>query len=531
LTTILSKITGTAPVLIEEPLGALYYHIIRKDINKEDGRGGVLVVDFGGGTLDLAYVKNFKIQKVWGSPIIGGVLFDDLFYNIFLEQNHRVKSLVEKEGISSYLRTVLFKNLKEKYSVLHATSERTQMKENIVFGKSSFGTFIIPDFDYLYDKMTNYQMSDELKQDLKGSDYLDELGDNANIDLPKVISNQVLRGQREFEIRPDSISLIILTGGSSRWKFFVDMIEQEYPYTRILASADPESTISRGLGLCYSAKLYEKKVRVELSAHKAELTKRLEESYKIIFKKGLHKHSQAVYTIYSLVVKEVLDKFLENGGSIRELEKQMRLAFIDKQPELDQLNLGFLKIINHQIEEKTKEELSRWFSRSLINYEFLKKSIIPSKKFEGTSYDMSLLNNVIYNRIMGISSLIVGIVSGSILGGSGIALMASGALGWLGGFIGGVVIAVASSMGLKKPLTERMKAIPTPKWVLRILLVSKKRLVKKAQLKLHKDLKQSEQMVFETFLKLLEENDKKLDRLIDEQIQEISYSNIVDVYD
>src|SRR6056297_2018339 len=108
ISTILSKLIGRTPVLIEEPLGALFYHLLRKDITKEDGRGGVLVIDFGGGTLDLAYIKNFKIQKVWGSPVIGGVLFDDLFYNMFLEQNPGMKSAVETDGLSGYLRTVEF---------------------------------------------------------------------------------------------------------------------------------------------------------------------------------------------------------------------------------------------------------------------------------------------------------------------------------------------------------------------------------------------------------------------------------------
>lgn len=529
MTTILTKITGRAPVLIEEPLGALYYHIIRRDITKDDGRGGVLVIDFGGGTLDLAYIKNFKIHKVWGSPVIGGVLFDDLFYNIFLEQNKGVKSAVEKEGISGYLRTVLFKNLKEKYSVLHATSQHAILKENIVFGQSSYGTLTIPDFDFLYEKMAHYQMSDELKHDLKGSKYLEELRVDQGIHLPKAITKEVLRGQTEFKIKPDTISLIILTGGSSRWKFFVDMIEREFPYTRILASADPESTISRGLGLCYSAKLYEKRVRAELSSNKAELTKRLEESYKSIFKEGLHQYSKAVFSVYSLVVKDVITKFLENGGSITELENQMRRAFSDRQSELEQLNQGFLKEINHQIERKTKEELSRWFNRTLINYEFLSKNILPSEKLVESSRDMKVLNDVIYGRITAISSLIVGIVSGTILGGGGIALIASGPLGWLGGFIGGVILAVASAMGLKKPVTERLKEVTIPKWVLKLLLVSKNRLIKKAQQKLEKDLKHSEEKIFETFLKLLKENDKRLEMLIDEQIQEISYSNIMDV--
>ncbi len=528
ISTILSKLIGRTPVLIEEPLGALFYHLLRKDITKEDGRGGVLVIDFGGGTLDLAYIKNFKIQKVWGSPLIGGILFDDLFYNLFLEQNPKVKSTIEKEGLSGYLRTVLFKNLKEKYSVLNATSGNPQFSENIVFGSSLYGTLKIPNLEYLLEKMRHYQMSKELKHDLMGSNYLDRISVDEKIDLPKIITQEVLRGKREYEIRTDTVSLVILTGGSSRWQFFIDIIEKEFPYTRILASSDPEATISRGLGLCYSAKLYEKKVRSQLSTTKGELIKRLEDSYKKSFKASLEQYTHTVYSIYSHVIQTVVSRFIEKGGSIAELEGHLREAFSERQFELERLNEGFLQKINYEIDEKTKEELSRWFNRSLINYEFLDKTSVGSEKLINANRDLSILNDVVYSRITVISSVIVGIFSGTLLGGGGIALITAGPLGWLGGFIAGVLFAIASAMGLKKTTTDAMKKIKIPKWVMKTLFISKNRVIKNAKKKLEKDLTHSQKKIYETFLKLLRESDEKLELLIEEQIQEISYSNILD---
>jgi len=93
---LLKSCTGKVPITIEEPLGALFYHIARKDITKEQAKGGVLVIDFGGGTLDFAYLKNFKIHAVWGSPVVGGNLFDDLFYSIFLEQNNGIEKEIKE---------------------------------------------------------------------------------------------------------------------------------------------------------------------------------------------------------------------------------------------------------------------------------------------------------------------------------------------------------------------------------------------------------------------------------------------------
>lgn len=528
MSAILTKIIQKKPIFIEEPLGALYYHIIRKDITKEDGRGGVLVIDFGGGTLDLAYIKNFQIQKVWGSPIIGGVLFDDLFYNLFLEQNPGIITYIEQEGLSSYLRTVLFKNQKEKYSFLLASSENAQMSENIVFGRTSYGILNIPDFEYLYDKMKHYTISEELKLELKGSNYADKIGGTEQINLPKIITDEVLRSKNEFDIRSDNVSLIILTGGSSRWKFFVDMIEKEFPYTRILASSDPESTISRGLGLCYSAKLYEKKVRHELLGNKSDLIKRLEESYKAVFKNTLSQYTQGVYSIYSKVIESVFSHFLQLGGSISQLEQQFKIAFSERQPELEELNRGFSKEMNYQMEEKTIQELSRWFSRSLIHFDFVNQGNIPDGKVINSYEQISVLNDAVYSRITMISSVIIGVLSGTLLGGSGVALIASGPLGWLGGFIAGALLVVASALGLKKQTTEALKQIRIPKWVLNGLFISKKRMIKNAEKKLKKDLNQEENKIYEQFLFEMKNNDKRLDILIEEQIQKISYSNIID---
>jgi len=528
LSAILFKIVQRNPILIEEPLGALYYHIIRKDITKEDGRGGVLVIDFGGGTLDFAYIKNFQIQKVWGSPIIGGVLFDDLFYNIFLEQNPGIISFIEYEGLSGYLRTVLFKNQKEKYSILHATSEHAQLTENIVFGRTSYGTLIIPDFEYLYDKMTHYRMSDELKLDLSGSQYLDKMANGERINLPQIITDEVLRSRREFDIRSDNVSLIILTGGSSRWKFFVDLIEKEFPYTRILASSDPESTISRGLGLCYSAKLYEMKVRNELLGNKTELTKRLGESYKKVVKDTLSQYIQSVYAIYSKVIDTVLSHYFQVGGSISQLEEEFKKTFSERQSELDELNWGFKKEMNYRIEEKTIEELSRWFSRSFIHFDYIKQGNITEGTIISPYEQKNVLNDAIYSRITMLSSVIVGVISGTVMGGSGVALIASGPLGWLGGFITGVLLVIASSFGLKKQTTNALKQIKIPRWMLKGLLISKPRMIKNAEKKLQKDLNQEENKIYEQFLNGLKSNDQRLNSLIEEQIQKISYSNIVD---
>jgi len=62
---------------------------------------------------------------------------------------------------------------------------------------------------------------------------------------------------------------------------------------------------------------------------------------------------------------------------------------------------------------------------------------------------------------------------------------------------------------------------------MKTLFISKKRVIKNAEKKLEKDLTRSKKKIYETFLELLKDSDKKLELLIEEQIQEISYSNLL----
>jgi len=372
-------------------------------------------------------------------------------------------------------------------------------------------------------------MSKELHQDIIASQAVETISEeDARINLPEQLRYQILKGNREYGIKSDGVSLIILTGGSSRWKFFLEMIEKEFPYTRVLASSDPESTISRGLGLCYSARLYEKKVRFELSGNKNDLIKRLKNSYVKTFNLAVDDYCELVFGTYARVISQVITSFYKKGGSLQELELNIKRAMEECSPEINKITDGFLMKINHEIEKNTKSELSRWFNRSLINYDFMGESSIGSEKIINTTKELKTLNDEIYNRISLISSLILGLIGGSLLGGSGIALLASGPLGWVGGFIGGVALSIASALGLKRRMSEWTKKMKIPKWLLKTLFISDKLIINKAQKSLRKSMNTIKAQMSQDFVALLKENEKKLEMLIEEQIQQISYSNVLD---
>jgi hypothetical protein len=528
MSSILEKSTGSHPVLIEEPLGALFYHLNRKDITKEDASKGVLVVDFGGGTLDFAYLKNFRIQKVWGSPVIGGVLFDDLFYNLFLEQNKGIRKEIEDEGLDGYLRTVYFKNLKEKYSSLLSASMKNAFSENVTFATSSFGSFFIESDDFIFNRMKEYVPSNEMIRDMAGLSDFSGLIKEGKINLIETLKNEIQRSGKEFNITKDSVSLIILTGGSSRWQFFMDMISDEFPYTRIVSSADPEATISRGLGLCYSARQYEEKVRNELRETKSELITKLQTAYKKIFNSSLNNYFDRLFDIYKPAVSKTITDFFENSGTLNEFEISLKEAVKEQKVIVENTTSGFMSEVNFLIENKTKNELSKWFNKSMIKFEFAQKGLLTGADRISSENDLEAISETLFLRLSTLSSLIVSIVTSSLFGSTILIPGFFGPIAWLTVFIGSITILFASMAGFKKKMTKGIKNMRIPKWLLKTLMINEKAIIRRSDKSLRTSLNQNREELTKKANNILDSNKKKLERLIEEQIEKISYSNIID---
>jgi len=527
LSSVLNSCTGIKPVLTEEPLGALFFHIMKKDINKNQARSGVLVIDFGGGTLDFAYLKNFKVHAKWGSPFIGGNLFDDLFYSEFLRQNPNSEKEIKSQGLQGYLRTVVFKELKEKYSFLLSDNKDFNFTEPIFVNTDFLGNFSIPSKELFTDRMCNYTPSSEYTDDMNSVEGFAEIFLNKPTNLVKLIKDCMKDGLEKNNIKSDSVSLIILTGGSSRWSFFMDMVKEIFPFTEIISSSDPESTISRGLGLAYSSSVYEMKVRKELRENKPELLSEFRHIYNSVIDDNISKLSANLYDLYEPLISRNISSFFRTGGKIEDLEKSIKRDSQLLEPQIAVLKNGFIKIIESSMDKAVKKALSKWFNRSGIVFDFTGDTGVDFEK-ENANQEIHTIDSIFYDRITAISSLIIGIIIGNIMGGSGMALLAAGPLGWLAGFIGGLIITIASMLGFKNKLKTNFKSMKIPGFMLKLFLINEGRIIKNSRKNLVKSLEESSEKTKEKLGHSFKDIEKKLNEIIDEQIEEISYSNFVD---
>ncbi|MBP7053355.1 MAG: Hsp70 family protein, partial [Phycisphaerae bacterium] len=117
--------------LVDEPKGALLHHLWHKDFSPEEAQRGILVIDFGGGTCDFAFLQSLQVNHSWGDMELGGRLFDDLFFQWFLEQNPGALKTMEKAGDTYYVHSYLCREVKEFFSLTMARDRSEKVNKSV----------------------------------------------------------------------------------------------------------------------------------------------------------------------------------------------------------------------------------------------------------------------------------------------------------------------------------------------------------------------------------------------------------------
>ncbi len=528
LSTIFTKMGYPDSPFFYEPWGALFYHYSTKQIDKEHLFRGILVVDFGGGTLDCSYLKDFRVRQVWGSNVLGGQLLDDCFYQLFLKQNPGVEKVFRDEAVERYIRFILFREIKEKYSNRLSQNLTIPFRETIWVGKDNYGNFEIPDYPGFLDRLREYNISEDLATSLTALPRFRETFSDGSLDLLKALRETVLKAFRAQKIPKDAVSLVLLTGGSSRWKFFRDMIGEEFPNTKILSSEDPEATISRGLGSGYSLVLFEKQVKIEIHESMEEITDRLAAVYETILHQSMDRSLQVMDGLLRSHAEPKISHFLEQGGTFGDLEKDLNVGLSELGETLALAEKEIHARAVKQIEEATQKEFYRWFDTRENLLSERAAFLLPDPLMMGLIEKR--LTDRVFSTLTTVVSVSFGTILTSVLGISGVAGAAlSGPAGWLGFFAVGVILTIASFLGFKGKITEGMKKIGYSPWALKLLFPSKKKALDRIFLKQTKELNrrvQKEKLQFVMEKQMLR---KQIRSYTERHIDRISFADITSI--
>ncbi len=513
--------------LIDEPLGALFSHIYARDISQEQALRGVLVVDFGGGTLDLAWIKDFQVQKVWGNPLIGGRIFDDLLYRWFLDQSKpEIPDRISKDQNEAYLRNILFPSIKERYSRWMNRSATHPFRDRISVGDQDYGSFIGPTKDEFFQALIAFVPTEGFQKTWKGWEQLQN--SNGSIDIPQTIRNTLFPQSEDFQSLRQEISLVVLTGGSSRWPFFRELISQEklFPLTPTLWSASPESSISQGLGLAIASRAQGIRVREEWDTEEPELINRVIPQMRSIYRKALWSYFQKMQMHLHPQLVQEWEEYYKTGGKISDLQKRWEKRYRNT---IEHENEALFEHLQNRIRSECtvmlEEETKRWFDALSVPIRSL-----PSIQTMEFGHVLSIDGKITQSMYTLISSLITVLVGslGVLAASSGVGFLSGGPLGLAGGFFSGVVLSLLVSFGLKKNISAKLNEISFRPYLLRILFFPKSVVTKKLQKALEKEFWIAHDQAMKGFDEELGEIKKEVRRVLVQTLKEVYCSIIFD---
>jgi hypothetical protein len=351
---------------VEEPLGALAYHLAQKHVTAAEARAGVVVVDFGGGTLDVALLDSRGLHEPWGDRWLGGRLFDDLFYQWVSEQNGGFE-VDEAEAL--YVWQMECRRLKEDFSVRwrRRGDELADFKGMIKAGGADrlLRNASVKEFEQ---RARSYRSSLMVHRYVRG---LDRLPAGLIMDTPTDLFeriSQTLTNRGKVAALRGRFSKVILTGGSSSWPFMRRLVAEAFgvdPERDIIMSQEPETTIGSGLALYHVLKQRNEARREVIRGHSPAAVAGFEQSLDARLDRYARELTQGILDVLMPRINKVYEDWYENGGSLNGVEAKAKAICQEFEGrEAEELLKRYWGPMNTDIIRLMREHLARFLKEN-----------------------------------------------------------------------------------------------------------------------------------------------------------------------
>ena len=465
-----------------EPIGALLYHLWNRDISPIETQRGVLVIDFGGGTCDFAFLQRLEVCEAWGDMMLGGRLFDDLFFKWYLEQNPGVLEKLVAEGSEYFVHWLECRRLKEFFSQTMKINRKEIVRKVI----GQYGKVQDLTWDAFMERAKSYTAHPTFIEYLNSrhQSRRSRIKKDQQIDLIGWFRDCMSSGMEKHKIRSSDIERVILTGGSSQWPFVEDIVYEILHLDRkqILMSENPKAAIAEGLVILPSLQIKFDKASTKLKSGKGDFFE-----YRIV-PEILQRNSEILdsiqkeisHRLYDGKIIPILYEFRENGGSISSLKKKLEVAIAGIESSLKNIIEENLKILVEALPLALHDLISDWFRENGLTYyspivtpqgrtNYLTESVFDARPEGITKLDEELVN-IVGGSVIAISAAIVGTVAG----GGGTALVMGGPVGFV---IGAIVAAAFGYLALqygKDRAREMVEEMNLPAWMVKFVLTEGK---------------------------------------------------------
>jgi len=507
--------------LLDEPKGALLSHLWHKDFSPDEALRGVLIVDFGGGTCDFAFLRSLDEIHSWGDMELGGRLFDDLFFQWFLSQNAAASRQIESAGDTYYVHSYLCREVKEFFSLTMARDRSESVNKSV----GRYGSVRAMSWETFLDRAKSYKPSPAFAGYLQGigvdSDRL--TGPVEPLDLIEWFRQSLTQGLGEKKIDTGDISRVILAGGSSQWPFVYDVVSETLGLdpSKLMRSDRPYAVIAEGLAILSPLQRQFENTRSRL---RAELPEFCRTKVRPLVRKITDAYVADVATditleLFDKKIKPVLHQYRAEGGSLASLKKSVSSTAKSFEAELKRIIEERMQTLRMGLPEQVRDVLTKWIESHGLSIgdaqiEQGRRISIGSDAIGSGAPDL-------YGGIMDtVGWFVVGIATsiGAILcGGAGTAILVSGPVGLIGGAVLALVIAYLTVRHGKEKAAKLAENWEAPAWVIKRALT---------QPKIHKAREafgsQLEEGLQEETVTLQDEFEARIRKITEQQIEGLS---------
>lgn len=511
--------------LTAEPVGALINHVAtRNDITPGEARRGILVIDFGGGTCDIAYMLRLDVKAAWGDLMLGGRLFDDLFFQWFLESNPDAASSLSGSGDDYYVHWIACREMKERFSSMMERSRANRFSHHIHVAAKYYGGLHQVSWEQFEQRARTYRPCEFLSGLMAGTEHSAMIGPDGRIDLLDWFKRVLLAGLQRNDVKPEMIQYVILTGGSSAWPFVRETVTQVLKLApgQLFYSASPMTAVGEGIALLPVIQGLHARASKKIRIERAGKLQEIEEHIGLIARESAESLAREISeTLVDDEIRRVLSDFSRTGGATAGLYKRIDEVIARNRIKSEALIRRNESEILTAINREILEILERWFHENGMRSWSADRHYLRDLGIAGPAERRLDLNDPLFDVVRTITGLIMTFIAGNLLGGSGLALMAAGLPGLIVGMLMGAGVSFAGLTVLRKPVTRFLSRIQQPAWLASRILSDKRldSMIAGIRRQIHSGILSQTEMVFEG---KIEELKPVIDEFLDDVIEDLS---------
>ena len=384
---------------LAEPIGALLHHLQHRDLSPAEAQHGILVADFGGGTCDLAYMCRLEVRHAWGDMHLGGRLFDDLFFQWFMECSPDAADAIEEQHAGYYVHWHECRLLKEFFSLTMARDRSQTVRKRI----GAYGTVDGLTWEGFLERARRYRPTDAFRA------YLDETGGaleapagpDGAIDLIGWFRDTLANGLDANGIRPADVQRVILAGGSSQWPFVADVIGEVLHLDagaegrRLLRSDRPYAAVGEGLAMLPALQHRSEHTQAAL---RAGLTEFMNVRVGGLIERRVGEVADeigraAAGVLYDGHVRPILEDFRGNGGSFASLRHRVEAAVKDCESDFQRVVTEHVALLEKGLPEQVRALVADWFAehdlpptREMLHVDVADFPALPARTAKGVPH-------------------------------------------------------------------------------------------------------------------------------------------------